>query len=72
MTRCGRGSLAQARSGPADARPSRRIQGNSLSKISKRFYGDANRDMKIFDASKDQLHDPNKVAPGQVLKIPAA
>jgi nucleoid-associated protein YgaU len=72
MKTYGRGSPARARSGPADARPSRRIQGNSLSKISKQFYGDANRYMKIFDASKDQLHDTNKVAPGQVLKIPAA
>jgi nucleoid-associated protein YgaU len=46
--------------------------GDTLSKISKQFYGDANRYMKIFDANKDQLKDPNVIKPGQVLKIPAA
>jgi nucleoid-associated protein YgaU len=46
--------------------------GDTLSKISKQFYGDANRYMKIFDANKGTLNDPNKIKPGQVLKIPAA
>jgi nucleoid-associated protein YgaU len=46
--------------------------GDTLSKISKHFYGDANRYMKIFDANKDKLSDPNKIQVGQVLKIPAA
>lgn len=46
--------------------------GDTLSKISKQFYGDANRYMKIFDANKDQLKDPNLIKPGQVLRIPAA
>jgi nucleoid-associated protein YgaU len=46
--------------------------GDTLSKISKHFYGDANRYMTIFDANKDQLKDPNVIKPGQVLKIPAA
>ena len=46
--------------------------GDTLSKISKQFYGDANRYMRIFDANKDQLKDPNVIKPGQVLKIPAA
>lgn len=46
--------------------------GDTLSKISKQFYGDANRYMKIFDANKGTLKDPNKISPGQVLKIPAA
>jgi nucleoid-associated protein YgaU len=45
--------------------------GDTLSKISKHFYGDANSYMKIFDANKDQLSDPDKIKPGQVLKIPA-
>ena len=44
--------------------------GDTLSKISKQFYGDANRYMKIFDANKDQLSDPDKIKPGQVLKLP--
>lgn len=46
--------------------------GDTLSKISKQFYGDANSYMRIFDANKDQLKDPNVIKPGQVLKIPAA
>ena len=44
--------------------------GDTLSKISKQFYGDANRYMKIYDANKDQLNDPDKIKPGQVLKLP--
>lgn len=46
--------------------------GDTLSKISKQFYGDATSYMRIFDANKDQLKDPNVIKPGQVLKIPAA
>jgi len=46
--------------------------GDTLSKISKQYYGDANRYMKIFNANVDQLKDPNKINPGQVLRIPAA
>jgi len=46
--------------------------GDTLSKISKQVYGDANRYMKIFDANTDQLKDPNTIRPGQVLRIPAA
>ena len=44
--------------------------GDTLSKIAKEHYGDANNYMKIFDANKDQLSDPDKIKPGQVLKIP--
>ncbi|MBN8729565.1 MAG: LysM peptidoglycan-binding domain-containing protein [Acidobacteria bacterium] len=46
--------------------------GDTLSKISKQFYGSANQYMKIFEANKDQLSDPDKIKPGQVLKIPNA
>ncbi|MFB3923697.1 MAG: LysM peptidoglycan-binding domain-containing protein [Terriglobia bacterium] len=46
--------------------------GDSLSKIAKQFYGNANTYMKIFEANKDQLSDPNKIQVGQVLKIPNA
>lgn len=45
--------------------------GDSLSKIAKQFYGDASAYMKIFDANKDQLDDPNKINAGQELSIPA-
>ena len=44
--------------------------GDTLSKIAREHYGDANTYMKIFDANKDQLNDPDKIKPGQVLKIP--
>jgi nucleoid-associated protein YgaU len=44
--------------------------GDSLSKISKQFYGDANKYMKIFEANKDKLSDPDKVRAGQELVIP--
>jgi nucleoid-associated protein YgaU len=46
--------------------------GDTLSKIAKDHLGDANAYMKIFEANKDQLSDPDKIKPGQVLKIPAA
>ena len=44
--------------------------GDTLSKIAKHFYGNASQYMKIFDANKDQLKDPDKIAVGQKLKIP--
>ena len=46
--------------------------GDTLSKIAKEKLGDANAYMKIFEANKDQLADPDKIKPGQVLKIPTA
>jgi nucleoid-associated protein YgaU len=45
--------------------------GDTLSKISKQFYGDANEYMQIFYANRDQLKDPDKIQIGQELKIPA-
>jgi LysM repeat protein len=44
--------------------------GDSLSKIAKSAYDDAGKYMKIFEANKDQLKDPNLIKPGQKLKIP--
>jgi len=46
------------------------VAGDSLSKIAKHFYSDANKYMKIFEANKDQLADPDKIKPGQTLRIP--
>ena len=46
--------------------------GDTLSKIAKQFYGSANSYMKIFEANKDTLSDPNKIQVGQVLTIPNA
>ena len=45
--------------------------GDTLSKIAKDFYGDANAYHRIFDANRDKLSDPNKIDVGQVLNIPA-
>jgi nucleoid-associated protein YgaU len=44
--------------------------GDTLSGIAKAELGNANAYMKIFDANKDQLSDPDKIKPGQVLKLP--
>ena len=44
--------------------------GDTLSAIAKKFLGNANAYMEIFNANKDQLSDPDKIKPGQVLKIP--
>jgi len=46
--------------------------GDTLSKIAKEHLGDANDYMKIFNANKDVLSDPDKIKPGQVLTIPQA
>jgi nucleoid-associated protein YgaU len=46
-------------------------KGDSLSKIAKHMYGDANEWRKIFEANKDLIKDPDLIYPGQELKIPA-
>jgi len=45
-------------------------KGDTLSAIAKKYYGKANAYMKIFDANKDVLTDPDKIKPGQKLRIP--
>jgi nucleoid-associated protein YgaU len=44
--------------------------GDSLSKIAKAQYGNAMEYMKIFEANRPMLSDPNKIYPGQMLRIP--
>jgi nucleoid-associated protein YgaU len=44
--------------------------GDTLSKISKQFYGEASLYMNIFEANRDKLTDPNKIQPGMQLRIP--
>jgi nucleoid-associated protein YgaU len=46
------------------------VAGDTLSKIAKQYYGNANDYMKIFNANKDKLKDPDKIFPGQELIIP--
>lgn len=48
------------------------VSGDSLSKIAKQYYGNANLYMRIFEANQPLLKDPNKIYPGQVLRIPPA
>lgn len=45
--------------------------GDTLSKISKQFYGDSNEYMRIFYANRDKLKDPDKIQVGQELNIPS-
>jgi nucleoid-associated protein YgaU len=48
------------------------VTGDSLSKIAKREYGDANKWRTIYEANKDLIKDPDLIYPGQVLKVPGA
>jgi nucleoid-associated protein YgaU len=47
-------------------------KGDSLSKIAKHYYGDANQWRRIYDANRDQITNPDLIHPGQTLKIPGA
>lgn len=47
------------------------VSGDSLSKIAKREYGDAQQWRKIYDANRDQISNPDLIHPGQVLNIPS-
>ena len=47
------------------------VAGDSLSKIAKKFYGNANAWNTIFQANKDKISNPDLIRPGQVLRIPA-
>ena len=62
----------QVTGGPAAAATTYTVKaGDTLSKIAKDQLGSAGAYMKIFEANKDQLTDPDKIKPGQVLKIPS-
>jgi nucleoid-associated protein YgaU len=45
-------------------------KGDTLSAIAKKYYGKAGAYMKIFEANRDILSDPDKIKPGQKLRIP--
>lgn len=47
-------------------------KGDTLSHIAKAHYGKASQWQRIFAANRDQLDDPDRIRPGQVLRIPAA
>jgi nucleoid-associated protein YgaU len=64
---------APAASGAAAAAATYTVKpGDSLSKIAKEVLGDGNAYMSIFNLNKDQLSDPDKIKPGQVLKLPSS
>jgi nucleoid-associated protein YgaU len=46
------------------------VSGDNLSKIAKRLYGDAKKWRKIYEANTNVIKDPDKIFPGQELKIP--
>jgi len=46
------------------------VKGDTLSKIAKEFYGNANKYPQIFEANKPMLTHPDKIYPGQLLRIP--
>ncbi len=48
------------------------VSGDSLSKIAKRYYGDANQWPRIHEANRDQIKNPDLIHPGQKLRIPGA
>ena len=68
----------QVTGGPAAAAPAAAAggktytvkSGDTLSKIAKDHLGNAGAYMKIFELNKDQLTDPDKIKPGQVLRLP--
>jgi len=57
---------------PAAPRTYTVVKGDTLSRIAKQFYGDANKWRKIFEANGDTIKNPDLIHPGQVLKIPRA
>ena len=68
----GSSSTAPAPAQPAAAGKTYVVQkGDSLSKIAKDEYGNANDWHKIFEANRDIIKDPDLMYPGQTLKIPA-
>jgi nucleoid-associated protein YgaU len=58
--------------GSGTARTYTVVKGDSLSKIAKDQYGDANKWRKIYEANKDLIKDPDLIYPGQSLRIPQA
>ena len=46
------------------------VSGDTLGAVAKKFYGKASAYMKIFEANRDIISDPNKIYPGQKIRIP--
>lgn len=67
----GAGAGAGAQAGAGAGRTYTVQAGDTLSGIAKQHLGDASKYTKIFEANRDVLSDPDKIKPGQVLKIPS-
>ena len=57
---------------PGNAKTYVVVKGDSLSKIAKHFYGDANKWPRIHEANRDLIKNPDLIHPGQKLTIPGA
>ena len=64
------GGLGSAGGGGWESKTYTVKAGDTLSKIAKEVYGEANKYNQIFEANKPMLKDPDKIYPGQVLRIP--
>lgn len=64
-------SAAASASGPSTTRTYKVEPGDTLSKVAKQFYGNANEYNRIFEANRDKLESPDKIRPGQELVIPS-
>lgn len=64
------GGLASAGGGEAESQFYTVRSGDTLSKIAREFYGEASKYPQIFEANRPMLKDPDKIYPGQMLRIP--
>ena len=63
--------VAAAEAAPVAAQTYTVQHGDTLSKISERYFGNSHSYMKIYEANRDKLSDPDKIQVGQELTIPA-
>ena len=66
----GSSSTAPRPSGPASERTYTVRKGDSLSKIAKREYGDAQQWRRIYEANRTTIENPDLIYPGQVIRLP--
>lgn len=62
--------IASASAAPSSGQTYTVVSGDTLSGIAKRFYHDANQWPRIFDANRNILSNPDRISPGQNLRIP--
>src|SRR5215212_10910280 len=64
------GASSEAPAAPTGGQTYTVKSGDSLSKIAKHYYGDANKWHRIYDATKDKIKNPDLIHPGQEFTIP--